>query len=183
MLQFIQKIDEIIINWVNLNLSNSHIQELFSYITKLNDHGILTILIIIAINIKYKNKKIALITILSAILSLVIVQLSLKNIIARPRPFETLNYLKLIIDKPTSYSFPSGHSSFSGVGFMLSYYFFDNNLLKNLLMTTFILVGISRLVIKVHYLSDIIVGFSISIVLVHILYKLFINSKIILNKN
>ena len=166
MITFIQSIDLKIILFIEKHLNHETIQVFFSYITKLNDYGLLTILAVLIIINKYKDTKVTKICLYSIILSLIMVQLLGKNIIQRPRPFELTNQLSLWIEKPTTYSFPSGHASISGIGFMLSYLYLSKKIIKITFMSLFVLVTISRLILKVHFLSDISFGFLVAISIV-----------------
>ena len=111
-----------------------------------------------------KNKKISFCILLNLIIS-TILNLLLKNIIQRPRPDE----FRLISE--SGYSFPSGHSmismAFYGFLIYLSIKYFKNKKLKILLVTflsiLIILIGISRIYLGVHYTSDVIAGFLISV--------------------
>lgn len=168
MITFIQSIDLDIILFIEKHLNQESIQVFFSLITKLNDYGILTILAVFLIINKYKDSQVTKICLYSIIFSLIVVQLLGKNIIQRPRPFEILNHLTLWIEKPTTHSFPSGHASISGIGFMLSYLYFNKKIIKYSFMTLFILISISRLILKVHFFSDIFFGFFIAIAIVNL---------------
>ena len=115
----------------------------------------LTALLIILI----KNKKIG----LSILVNLAIVtglnQL-LKRILQRPRPTE------FRIVEETGYSFPSGHSmvsmAFYGYLIYLIYKYIKWSLIC-LLSCLVILIGTSRIYLGVHYTSDVLGGFLISI--------------------
>ena len=120
----------------------------------------LTALLIILI----KNKKIG----LSIFTNLVIVtglnQL-LKRILQRPRPTE------FRIVEETGYSFPSGHSmvsmAFYGYLIYLIYKYVKNKYIKwsliVLLSCLIVGIGTSRIYLGVHYTSDVLGGFLISI--------------------
>lgn len=89
----------------------------------------------------------------------------LKLIIQRPRPDEYR-----IIDA-SGYSFPSGHSMISMAFYCFIIYlickYVNNKILKyfliGLLGSLIILIGVSRVYLGVHYVSDVIAGFIISI--------------------
>ena len=120
----------------------------------------ITILLLILI----KNKKIGLITLTNLVLITILNQM-LKIILKRPRPTE------FIIINEKGYSFPSGHSmismAFYGLLIYLIYKKIKNKYLKATLIIILLLlilaIGISRIYLGVHYVSDVIGGFLISI--------------------
>ena len=111
-----------------------------------------------------KNKKIGILINLNLVIATAM-NLILKNILQRERPTE----YRLIDEK--GYSFPSGHSmvsmAFYGFLIYLIYKYVKNSKLKyisiSLLGILIILIGISRIYLGVHYTSDVLAGFLISI--------------------
>ena len=122
--------------------------------------GALTVISFILI----KNKKISFTILLNVVIA-TILNILLKNIIQRPRPDE----FRIITE--SGYSFPSGHSmvsmAFYGFLIYLIHKYFKNKKLKIVLITflsiLIILIGISRIYLGVHYTSDVIAGFMISV--------------------
>ncbi len=120
----------------------------------------LTIILLLLI----KNKKISFCILLNLVIA-TILNILLKNIVQRPRP----NEFKLISE--TGYSFPSGHSmismAFYGFLIYLIYKYFKNKKLKIVLIIflsiLIILIGVTRIYLGVHYTSDVIAGFLISV--------------------
>lgn len=121
---------------------------------------IITLILIIAIKNKKMKIAIALNIIIEPILNTI-----LKNIFVRPRP---MGY-RLI--EETGYSFPSGHSmasmAFYGLLIYLIYKNVKNKYLKwtliLVLSVLIILIGFSRIYLGVHYTSDVLGGFLISL--------------------
>lgn len=156
-------IDLVIYKIIVQNMRTNILTSIFKVITNLGGaYCLITIAILSAIFIK--DKKIA----FSIPLNLIIItglNLLLKNIVERPRP----EGYRLIAE--TGYSFPSGHSMVSSAFYGLIIYFIWKNV-KNeklkyiscvLLGLLIVLIGISRIYLGVHYASDVIGGFSISI--------------------
>lgn len=120
----------------------------------------LTIIFLLVI----KNKKISL-SILFNLGIATFLNILLKNIIQRPRP----EGFRLISE--TGYSFPSGHSMISmayyGYLIYLIFKFVKNKKLKTFLIiilgVLILSIGISRIYLGVHYTSDVIAGFVLSI--------------------
>lgn len=111
-----------------------------------------------------KNKTIGRFICLNLALSAGLNQL-LKHIVQRPRPTEYR-----LIDE-SGYSFPSGHSMVSAAfyGFLIYLIFKNvkNKYIKSISITLLsllvCLIGISRIYLGVHYTSDVLAGFLISI--------------------
>ena len=111
-----------------------------------------------------KNKKIGL-SIISNIVIIAVLNQLLKRILQRPRPTE------FRIVEETGYSFPSGHSmvsmAFYGYLIYLIYRYIKNKYVKWTLITILsiliCLIGISRIYLGVHYTSDVLGGFLLSI--------------------
>ena len=126
--------------------------------------AIFLILFAIILTLAIKNKKIGLYIWINLGISTLLNQ-GLKYIVQRPRPTEFR-----IIDE-TGYSFPSGHSmasaAFYGFIIYLIYKNIKNKYIKWGLIITLsvliILIGMSRIYLGVHYTSDVIAGFLISI--------------------
>lgn len=138
-----------------------------------------TICIILFIIIK--NKKIGL-SIIMNIAIIAILNQVLKRILQRPRPTE------FRIIEETGYSFPSGHSmvsmAFYGYLIYLIYKYIKNKYVKciSIVLLSILIcsIGISRIYLGVHYTSDVLGGFLISVSYL-IIYIVFTN-KLLLEK-
>lgn len=122
--------------------------------------AVLTIILFILI----KNKKIG-VSIFANLAIITALNQLLKNILQRPRPTEYR------IIEETGYSFPSGHSmismAFYGYLIYLIYKYVKNKYVKWISMVLLSIlicsIGISRIYLGVHYTSDVLGGFLISI--------------------
>ena len=86
----------------------------------------------------------------------------LKRVFRRPRPFVTLGPVNLAIPLPTGFSFPSGHTASSvACAAILSTL---NPWMAWLAFSYAGLMGLSRVYLKAHYVTDVIAGGIIGIV-------------------
>ena len=120
----------------------------------------LTVILVILI----KNKKIGL-SIFSNLIIITVLNQLLKRILQRPRPTE------FRIIEETGYSFPSGHSmvsmAFYGYLIYLIYKYVENRYVKwiSIVLLSILIcsIGVSRIYLGVHYTSDVLGGFLVSI--------------------
>lgn len=161
--QEIMQADMVGYNIISTFLISDFVTPIAKFITNLGSAVFLIILTIVFL-VAIRNKKVG-ISIAINLITIAGLNLLLKNIVQRPRPTEFR-----LIDE-TGYSFPSGHSmvsmAFYGFLIYLVYKYIQNRKLKTLLITILllipILIGISRIYLGVHYTSDVIGGFLVSI--------------------
>ena len=151
------------------------------FITNFGGATILIVLTAMLIGI-IKDKKIG-ISIFANLGIITVLNQLLKQILQRPRPTEYR------IIEESGYSFPSGHSmvsmAFYGYLIYLIYKNIENKYLKwtliSILNILIILIGISRIYLGVHYTSDVLAGFLISIsyliAFVHVVNKMLESGK------
>ncbi len=166
------KYDTIGYNLISNYLIKDNLTEKVKFITNFGDTiGLISITLIAIILIK--NKKIKLLVPINLAVIFLINQI-LKNILKRTRP------IGINIINVSGYSFPSGHSmvsmAFYGYLIYIIYKTVKNKPLKIISMlflsSLIILIGISRIYLGVHYTSDVLSGFLISIVYLIIFIKI-----------
>lgn len=156
-------IDDIVYNFMSDNVINDKITNIVKIITNITSPLVVIVTAIILI-IFIKNKKIKL-SLMINLIGVTIINNLFKVIIARPRPD-----INRLVDE-TGYSFPSGHAItsmvFYGYLIYLIYRYIKNKYVKWTLITILsiliCLIGISRIYLGVHYTSDVLGGFLLSI--------------------
>lgn len=126
--------------------------------------AVFLIIVTVVLFIAIKNRKIG-VSIFANLVIITALNQLIKAILQRPRPDE------LRIVEASGYSFPSGHSmvsmAFYGYLIYLIYKYVKNKYIKCisiiLLSILICLIGISRIYLGVHYTSDVLGGFLISI--------------------
>lgn len=157
-------LDMVVYRLVILNLRSEPLTIIMKVITNLSSAYVL-IAIAIGTLLFIKNKKVGVCVTSNLVIATLLNQL-LKYIIQRPRP----EGYRLIAE--SGYSFPSGHSmvsmAFYGFIIYLIWKMVKNKRIKyvacGILGFLIPMIGFSRIYLGVHYASDVIGGFAISIV-------------------
>ena len=134
------------------------------FYTSLGEDGIIWIALGVIMLIPKKTRKCGIMVLGALLTMLVINNIILKNLIARPRPCWSYPEMLELVHMPSSYSFPSGHTVSA---FAVAFVVFSQH--KKLGIVTLIMaaiMGLTRLYVFVHFPSDvyggIIVGFAIA---------------------
>ena len=166
----INHLDTLVHSYI-LGIRNKNLTSILLTITNISSAYALIVLSILLLII-IKEKKIPLLITLNLICSYALNAFA-KVIFTRPRP------IGINLIEESGFSYPSGHSmvSMAYYGFIayLIYKKQKNKLIKTIiiisLLLTILLVGFSRIYLGVHYLSDVIGGFLLSIVYLMIFIK------------
>ncbi len=148
--------------WIQNTFQHPLLDRFFIFITHLGDFGILWILLGLSLLLFKKTRKTGIILCVSLLMTHILNTLIIKNLVMRPRPYESLPDIVNLIGPQSQSSFPSGHaaSSFASatVPFLL-----EKNFLKWLPIILACLIAFSRLYVGVHYPLDVFVGALIGI--------------------
>lgn len=151
------------IEGIILSIRNDKLTDIMTIITNISSAYALIVITILLL-ILIKNKKIPILITFNLIFSFLTSQL-IKIILRRDRP------VNISLVNAMGFSYPSGHSmvSMAYFGFIayLVYKYIDNTIVKVILIITIfvsiIAIGFSRIYLGVHYFSDVLGGFLLSI--------------------
>lgn len=149
--------DADILLFLQNTVRNPALTPLVKAITVLGNGAILWVLVSVAVLIPEKTRRTGLTSILALLVSLLINNIILKNLVARVRPYEVIEGLVPLIRRPWDYSFPSGHT---GSSFAAAWVFY-RKLPKRFGIPALVLaglIGLSRLYLGVHYPTDVLFG-------------------------
>lgn len=137
-------------------MHNDILDKIMIFITSLGDKGMVWIVLALVLLLFKKTRRCGVAVLVALAFQLLLGNILLKNIFARLRPFYDYPTVKLLIDKPGGFSFPSGHtfSSFAAATAVLLY----NKKMGIPAIVLAALVAFSRLYLFVHYPTDILAG-------------------------
>ena len=163
------------------NVRNLLLNVFFIPFTVSNNVGI-PCFIIIAIFLYFKKlRKVGILMGISLALEFIFANLIIKNVVSRIRPYEVIDGLTFLVNKPHDYSFPSAHT---GSAFALAVVIFMVMDRKYGIIAIVIasLMGFSRLYVGVHYPSDVIGGIIIGTITSFTAVKCFPDSSKLMKK-
>lgn len=156
MLDLIQSVDSEIILFIQNHLRTWFLDPIMVLMAYSGQVGAIWIIISLILMIRKKHRLAGIYTLIGMGLCYILNDVIIKELVQRPRPFETIPGLTVLGFTPISRSFPSGHacSSFAAA-LMLTKFLGKKGALFYILAVT---IAVSRPYIGVHYVSDIIVG-------------------------
>lgn len=161
--------DRVLLDWFQ-SIQNDFLTGIFKVITTLGEGGVLWIVLGLLLLFNKKTKWMG-ITVLAALLfTLLVGNLTLKPLVARPRPCWRHPEIPLLIANPKDFSFPSGHSmsSFAAAASVLMW----NRRAGIAALAGAVIMACTRLYFYVHYPTDIVAGLLIGVVLGILAYRI-----------
>jgi len=113
----------------------------------------------------------------------IINDLVIKELVARTRPYNTIEELEILVSPLSSYSFPSGHSVSSFASAMVLTLSFGKKGAWAFIPAT--LIALSRCYVGVHYPSDVLAGMIVGTLVafgVYVLLKKYVKTDFIKSK-
>lgn len=152
----VQQLDYAILDWIQTHLRCAFLDTLMPKVTLLAEYGVVLILLGLVL-LCFKKYRVCGAAMLGGLAGgLMIGNVLLKNLVARPRPCWINTDISLLVAMPEDYSFPSGHTlhCFVAATVLMHYE-------KRLGIPAFvlaILVAFSRLYLYVHFPADVLAG-------------------------
>lgn len=152
----LKKIDNTILRWINVELRNKTFDKIMPIITSAGNLGIIWITISVLLMTKKDYRILGQMILTALVITTIIGEGIIKNIVRRKRPFYDEDDKELLISKPITHSFPSGHTASS---FAVATVFIktDNAASLGIILLAG-LIAFSRVYLGVHYPSDVIGG-------------------------
>lgn len=162
MIALIYKFDENILLYIANNMHSHILDKIMIAFTSLGNKGLIWIAISIFLIISKKYRKVGIMVLIAIIIGSIFGEGLLKHLVKRTRPFYLVPTMKLLVAKPASYSFPSGHTtaSFAAVSILCRYF----KKYTPIFLAVAILIAFSRIYLYVHYPTDVLVGIVLGVI-------------------
>ncbi len=156
----VQTLDFSVLNFINGNFKCRFLDIIMPVITLLGDKGLFYIFISLILLLIKRTRSTGVSLSLSLIIGLIVCNLIIKPSVHRIRPFVG-NEITLLINAPTDYSFPSGHTTaaFEAATVML----YNNKKVGVAFLALAALIAFSRLYLYVHFPTDVLAGIVIGV--------------------
>lgn len=150
-----------ILNWI-ATMRTEWLDTLIPIISSFADKGIGWIIVAVLLTCIPKYRKVGITMGLALIFCLLLGNLTLKPLFARPRPYSYFPEMTLLVAPLADFSFPSGHtfSSFASATVLFFYH-------KKLGTATYVfatVIAFTRLYLYVHFPSDILGGIILGVI-------------------
>ena len=152
MFAWIQEIDWGILHWIHNTLQCGVLDFLMPKLTALGNGGAVWIAAAAGLTVSKKYRRYGIAMFAALVAGVLIGNVCLKNLVARPRPC-WLENVPLLIANPTDYSFPSGHTLSSVIGAAVLTK--ANRKFGFAAIPLAALIAFSRLYLYVHFPSDV----------------------------
>jgi undecaprenyl-diphosphatase len=163
--------DWALLHWIHNTLTSPMLNFLMPKITALGNGGLVWVLVALILAATKRYRRDGFILIVGLIIGVVVGNVFLKNLIARPRPCWNDHSVTLLIANPTDYSFPSGHTLSSVIA--ATVLTMSNKKFGCIAIPMAFLISFSRLYLYVHFPSDVI-GATIIGLIIGILARIIV---------
>lgn len=162
MFNFIQSMDIKILLYINQFFHNAFMDKFMIFMSTIGNLGMVWIAIAAVLIITKKYRKTGFMLLGAVILTAILGEGILKHLVRRGRPFQVMEVSNMLIQKPMSYSFPSGHtsSSFAAAGVLSK----EFKKYGPVFWIAAVLIAYSRMYLYVHFPSDVLGGAILGLV-------------------
>lgn len=164
------KFDFDILFFIQNHIRNSVLDVIVPFYTSLGEDGIIWIVVGVALLIPKKTRKCGVMVLAALLVMLIVNNIILKNLIARPRPCWSYPEMIQLVHMPKSYSFPSGHTvSAFAVAFTI---FAQHKKLGIIALIMAAFMAFTRLYVFVHFPTDIYGGIIVAAGIAYFVYRM-----------
>jgi len=174
------RLDETLFRIINIEAANTMFDLAMPFISSLGNMGFvwITLTLVFVMLGDKKGKQAGILAFFAFVLANLLTNRVIKLTVCRPRPFLAMEEVRLLIEPPDSFSFPSGHASLGTAWAVTNYKL--KGYCRNIILILALTIGFSRIYVGVHYPLDVLAGYLMGLVCSTVsvrLYKKFNKNK------
>ena len=167
----IQSFDENALLFIQEHLRSTPVTELMRWMTRLGDGGIMWIILGVLLLCFASTRRRGAVYLSALAGTAVLNNLLIKPLAARPRPYAVMEGLRVLVEKLSSYSFPSGHTSASFAAATALTLLFGRRGAWSFIPA--VLIALSRPYLGMHYPTDVLCGALLGVLCACMTVKIF----------
>ena len=168
--QAVTTVDFAVLDFIQEHLRCAFLDVLMPFFSYIAEGGAVWIIAAVVMLFFRKTRKWGLLVLVAMAAGFIIGEICLKNIICRVRPCYFTD-IAMLVNKPNSYSFPSGHSCSSFAAATII--FFMNKKVGAAAIVLAFLVAFSRMYVYVHYPTDVLCGILLGVLCAVVTYSIY----------
>ena len=170
MIDIIQNFDTNALLYIQDFLRVPFLNAVMVFFSTIGNLGLLWIALGLALLIPKRTRRGAFDMLICLAVAYIVNDLIIKELVARARPYDTIESLKIVVNPLSSYSFPSGHANSSFASALALTLAFGKKGAWAYLPAS--LIAFSRCYVGVHYPSDVFTGMLVGTLVAFTAYKL-----------
>ena len=158
-----------ILHWIQNSIACPFLDAVVPKLTMLGNAGIIWILAGLALLCSKKYRRQGALVLMGLLAGLLVGNIVLKNLVARPRPCWLDPSVQLLIASPTDYSFPSGHTLSSTIAATILTKI--DRRFGYAAIPLAVLIALSRLYLYVHFPSDVLIAALLGLLISELTFR------------
>ena len=173
MLDTLLSLDGAVLLWIQEFVRCGILDPLIAFYTQLGNAGILWIVLSVVMLFFRKTRRAGVLSLLAMLLGLLFTNVAIKHLVARPRPWLTVEGLSFLVVENDPNSFPSGPNrrALGGAGGWVRT--LARKWVGGAAVALAALMGISRLYVGVHFPSDVAAGCLVGLLCAWMAWRLY----------
>ena len=173
MLDTLLSLDGAALLWIQEFVRCELLTPLLSLYTQLGNAGIVRIVLSVVMLCFRKTRKAGALSLVAMLFGLLCTNVVLKHLVARPRPWLTVEGLNFLVVENDPNSFPSGHTCAAFAAAGVWFRTLPKTWMRWTALVLAVLMGFSRLYVGVHFPSDVVAGCLVGLLCAWLAWRLY----------